>query len=220
MMSFVKFVLVYELGMWRSFFRWVLRRPVTSDPSARAFSYAGVVTPILAAFIGVSVIEVPILHLILPWSTIRNVVTALGVYGALWMVGLLASLRVHPHVVSDAGLWVRYGLSVDIRLPWDAIAAVRFQYRSLTGSRTVRFEESDAGRIMYLAISGQSSVDIVFRQPTTLPLSQRGRAMRSEPVTELRIYADQPEALVALAREHLAADRACRRAQPAVVEVS
>jgi hypothetical protein len=31
----------FELGMWRSLYRWISRRPLVPDPGAKAFSYAG-----------------------------------------------------------------------------------------------------------------------------------------------------------------------------------
>jgi hypothetical protein len=46
--------LSYELGLWRSLYRWMFRRPL----GAGTFGYASPVTPLLAAFIGVSAIEI------------------------------------------------------------------------------------------------------------------------------------------------------------------
>ncbi len=50
---------------------------------------------------------------------------ALGAYGLFWMFGLLASLLIHPHVLSDAGLRIRYGITVDMAIPWEAIGEIR-----------------------------------------------------------------------------------------------
>lgn len=197
-LSLARRAVAYELGMWRSLFRWILRRPLAPTPGAAVFGYAGVVTPIFGVFIGLSAIELPILHLILPWETVRLVADALGFYGLFWMIGLLASLRVHPHVVGDPGLRIRYGTTVDVTIPWEAIAEIRHRYRSPQG-RTIQREQTDSGLILHIAIAHQTSVDVVFRQPTMIPLP-RGA---SEPVTELRFYADDPGTLVARAREHL-----------------
>ncbi|MGW5667805.1 hypothetical protein [Micromonospora sp. NPDC003776] len=86
----------YEIGMWRSLFRWLLRRPQTTEPGAEVFGYVGVVQPILIAFIVLSAVEIPIFDLILrhtlPWPSVRTVVLALGVWGLLWMIGLFASV--------------------------------------------------------------------------------------------------------------------------------
>ncbi|MEV0809165.1 hypothetical protein [Micromonospora sp. NPDC050200] len=193
----------YEIGMWRSLHRWLLRRPLTLPPGAEAFSYVGVVKPILGVFIGLSAIEVPIFDLILsrtvPWQWVRQVVLGLGIWGLLWMIGLFASLRVHPHVLDADGLRVRNGASVDIALPWTAVAAVAARYRSLPSSRTVQVEQGDAGPILHVATGSQTSVDVVLREPLTVALPKGPSA----PVSEIRLYADDPDALVALARRHL-----------------
>jgi hypothetical protein len=191
----------YELALWRSLFRWILRRPAGVGPGDAAFSYAGVVMPIFGVFIGLSAIEVPILDLILrntvPWERVRHIALAVGIYGLFWMIGLLASLRVHPHVVGRGGLRVRNAHSVDVTLPWSAIAEVRHRYRSLPSSRTVQID----GTIVNVSTGSQTSVDVVLREPTSLRLPKGP----SDPATELRFYADDPNALVAAAREHLAA---------------
>jgi hypothetical protein len=193
-------VIRYELGLWRSLYRWILRRP-PAGANAAAFGYASAVTPIYLAFIVVSAIEVPIVHLLLPWETVRLVADAIGVYGVLWMIGMLASVRVHPHVVGASGLRVRYGISVDVTIPWEAIATIRARNHSLPRSRAIQFERTESGLIAHIVLMSQTNVDVVLREPMTLPLPKG----TGEPVRELRLCADDPAALVARAREHLAA---------------
>ena len=193
----------YEGAMWRSLYRWIRRKTDTGGPGAVMFSYVGVVKPILIVLIAVSAIEVPIADLIVsrlvPWPWVRFAVLAVGVYGLIWMLGLLAGLWIHPHVVDDAGLRVRNGPHVDVSLPWDAVAAVRRHYRSLPSSRAVQVERAHDNVIVNIATGGQTSIDVVLREPTTITA---GKAA-DEPATELRFYADDPDAFVALAREHL-----------------
>jgi len=196
---FVRKAVLYELGMWRSLYRWILRRPVASGTGTEAFGYAAVVTPLFVAFIAVSAIEVPILHLLLPWETARLIGDALGFYGLFWMVGLLASIRVHPHVVSDSGLRVRYGFSVDFTIPWDAIATIQTRGRDLPG-RTAQIDRSGAGVVLQIGILKQTNVDVTLHHPTTVPLPKG-----SESITELRFYVDDPDALVARSRQNVTA---------------
>lgn len=191
----------YELLMWRSLYRWTLRRPRAWSPGAALFPYAATLTPLLLAFIGVSAIEIPILHLILPWETVRLVADVLGIYGLFWMVGILAGMRVHPHVVSDEGVRIRYGFTVDVTIPWDAIASVRTRNRPLPKNRTVQVEPTEHGLAAHIVVLSQTNVDIALRRPATVALPQTG----GEPIGELRCYADDPAAFVARARAHLAA---------------
>jgi hypothetical protein len=194
----------YEISMWRSLYRWLLRRPPTSESGAEVFSYVGVVRPILIAFIVLSAIEIPIFDLILrhtlPWPSVRTVVLALGVWGLLWMIGLFASLRVHPHVAGVGGLRVRSGFSVDFLVPWAAIATAGARYRSLPSSRAVQVEHDESEAILNIGAAKQTSVDLVLREPLSVRLP-RGP---SEPVHAIRLYADDPAALVARVRRHLA----------------
>lgn len=195
----------YEIGMWRSLYRWLLRRPPTAEPGAEVFSYVGVVQPILIAFIVLSAVEIPIFDLILrhtlPWPSVRKVMLALGIWGLLWMIGLFASLRVHPHVAAAAGLRVRSGFTVDFLVPWAAIATAGARYRSLPSNRSVQLEHVPAGTILNIGAGKQTSVDLVLREPLRVGLP----AGPSEPVRELRLYADDPAALVVRIRQHLAA---------------
>jgi PH (Pleckstrin Homology) domain-containing protein len=192
----------YETAMWRSLFQWVRRRPATTEPGAETFSYAGMVSTILWAIIAASAVEIPIVHLILPWRAAEIVALVLGVYGLLWMFGLMASLKVRPHVVGPAGLRVRNGVSLDLTIPWEQVAAVRKRHRTLEYGKTLRVEEEKHGKVQYIAMSNHTAVDVVFREPTVVHLPKGP----SEPVVELRFYADDPDALAAKAREHLTTD--------------
>lgn len=190
--------LVYELGMWRSLHRWLARRPVLDG--AEPFSYAGAVTPLLWGFIGVSAVEIPLVHLLLPWPGVRLALLAAGVYGLLWMVGLLAGLRVHPHTVGEPGLRLRCGPTVDMVVPWDEVAAVRYRLRSREGMRSVQVESTGSDRRLHLLVSGQTNIDVVLRRPLPL-LARRGD---DEPVAEVHFFADDAKALVSRLRAGLA----------------
>jgi hypothetical protein len=191
----VVLALRYEWGMWRSLVRWVTRRPVVGGGTP--FSYAREVTPLIWAFIAVSAIEVPVLHLLLPWEAVRMAADVAGVYGLLWMLGLLASLRVHPHLVEDAGLRVCNGFSVSVLVPWEEIAAMRPRRRSLEGARNLQVAGEGAERVLSVGVGGQTNVDVVLREPRVVPV----RRTAGEPVAELRLYVDDPKALLARLRQ-------------------
>ncbi|MFY1688107.1 hypothetical protein [Plantactinospora sp. WMMB782] len=195
----------YEAAMWSSLFRWVLRRPPSYPPGTRTFSYLGAVKPILVTFIVLSAVEIPIFDLVVsrlvPWSPARWIVLGLGVYGLIWMLGLLAMLRLHPHELGDTGIRIRNGIGVDVTIPWTEIAAVHGRYRSLPSSRAVQVEQDGDGPVVNLGTGGQTSVDITLREPSSVHLPKGP----SEPTTRVRLYADDRDAFVAAASEHLAA---------------
>lgn len=189
-------VLRYELVMWRSLYRWVLRRP---GPGGARFPYAGAVTPVLWAFIVVSAIEVPAVHLLVPWPAVRPPLLLAGVYGVLWMIGMLASYRVNPHTVDDAGVHVRAGGTVHLFVPWDAVESVRIRRRPYEGARTLRVSGDGAQRVLAVVIGSQTMVDIALARP--LPLL----AFREddEPIHEVRLFADDEKGLAARLRAGL-----------------
>ena len=179
----------YETAMWRSLYRWITRRPIEGE----AYPYTGPVMTILWAFIGVSAVELPILHLILPWPTVRLIADILGVYGLIWMIGLMASLKVNPHVVTGESIRIRNGLSLDLTLHRADVAGARARNRTLEPGKGIRIETEGDRRILYLAVAHNTSVDLVLRYPMAVELPKG----LSEPVDEIRIYADDPKAMAA-----------------------
>jgi hypothetical protein len=194
-------VLRYELVMWRSLYRWVFRRP---GPPGQPFSYVGAITAVLWAFIVVSAIEVPAVHFLVPWPEVRPVLLFAGIYGVLWMVGMLASYRVHPHTVDDDGLHLRHGGTVHLVVPWDAVAEVRIRRRPYEGARSLRVSGEGPDRVLEMVIGGQTMVDVVLSRPLPL-LAFRGDP---EPVSEVRLFADDEKALAARLRAGLGERRA------------
>jgi hypothetical protein len=190
----------YELAMWRSLYRWTLRRP-RAGKDAETFGYAAAAAPLYWTFIVLSAIEVVVVDLILPWQSVRRIALALGVYGLFWMVGALANLRVHPHVASPAGLRIRQGSTVDVALPWAAVAGASARIRPLPSRRAIQLASTRAGTALHVAMLSQTTVDITLREPTTVELPHG----RRELVTEVRCYADDARGLVARIREQAAA---------------
>jgi hypothetical protein len=196
-------VVAYEIAMWRGLYRWITRRPLELAPGDVAFGHAGPVKPILGVFIGLSAIEIPIFDLVIsrlvPWPGVRHAALFAGVYGLVWMIGLLAVLLTTPHLVGNAGLRIRNSVSVDVTIPWDAVESVSHRYRSLPSSRAVLTERVDDRVVVSLGTGSQTSVDVILRHP--LELRHR---KATAPVHEVRFYADDPKALVREARAHLA----------------
>lgn len=196
----VRRAVLFELRLYRSLFRWVTRRPAVPGSDVEVFGYAQAVTPVMWLWIFASAIEIPFFHLLIPWDTVRIVGLVLSSWGLLWMVGLLASLNVYPHLLSGSGLRVRYGASIDIHLPWDAISTITVQRRDLPSSVwTLQPRDSEGGTDLQVGVSGQVNVHAVLRRPMTVP-TPKG----SQQISELSFLADDPRALVARARQSLA----------------
>ncbi|MEV4537301.1 hypothetical protein AB0J82_26325 [Asanoa sp. NPDC049518] len=191
-MSLLRTATTYERGVWVSLFRWIFRRPDPAGPGAR-FGYSAMTTPVLLAFIGVSIVEIPILHFLLPWRTVQIIAFAVSIWGLLWMVGLLGAVRIHPHLVQPEGIRIRSGFTVDAFVPWSSVAAVRTRNRPLEKSKGVQFEETADGLIGKVVVLGQTNVELVFTSPIEVGLP-RG------PLTELHFWADDPAELTSATR--------------------
>jgi hypothetical protein len=97
---------------------------------------------------------------------------------------------------------VRHGASVDIAIPWDSIASVVAQRRDLPSSiRTLQPRETKSGTNLQVGVSGEVNVHAVLRHTLTVPTPKGNQR-----ITGLSFWVDEPNALVARARQHLTAD--------------
>jgi hypothetical protein len=200
----VLFVIRYELRLWEALFRWAFRRPHRVQPGTATFGYVGAVTMLFGVFIGLSAVEIPILHLLLPWPIARKISLMVGAYGLFWIIGLYATLRTRPHLVGPSGLRIRNGNTMDMPIPWGAVAAVRARRRSLPPGGQTQVEQIGQDRVLSVGMGSQTSVDVMLSRPLSIDVKKT----RGEPVTQIRFHADEPEALAAAAKTQLDARRA------------
>lgn len=181
-------LLASEAGIWLSLFRWITRRPRTKGAATTAFGYAAEITPILLAFTALAALEIPILPLLLPWPEVRYPLAILGASTVLWMLGLLASLRVHPHVVGDDGLELRSGHQLGLHIPWAEIASVQRKRSHCDRKYEVQYDDNGAS----LNLQKTSNLEVILRRPLTV----RFIDTRATKVDSVRFYADAPSELV------------------------
>jgi hypothetical protein len=197
-----RWLVVLEIGVWRSLFLWLTRRVPGRAPDVEDFPHAKEVSPLLIAFISVSTLEVPVVHLLLLRNAVRLAALVAGVWGLLWMLGYLASMRVFRHLVDDDGLRVRHGTSVDLRIPWHAVAGVTARRGRVPAGKPCQVEEAEGGAVAYVAVLKQTRVAIALHRPTAVELPDGPRD-----VVELRFYVDDPRAFVTAARTRVARRR-------------
>ena len=195
----IRRVVLFGLALCRSLLRWVTRRP--DIPSgATGFAYVGEVAVLMWVLVGVSPIEVVGLHVILPWDGVRMGADILGICGLALLLGMMASLNVHPHLVTDTGLRIRHGAATDITVPWASIATIGVRMRSLDGSGTLQVDQDEQGNVLHVVMASQTNVDVTLRCPLVVPVGKG----KEEKVMALRLYADDARGLVSKAEEHLA----------------
>ena len=192
-------LLMAELRSYGALADWVLRRPDV-PPGALGFRYVGAVLPVLWAFIVVSTLEVVIVHVVVPWPTVRLVLDVLGVWGVLWMLGLTASLTVKPHLLDDAGMRIRNGVATDVTVPWDAVAGATVRRRAREKSRPVQLDRDGDTSVLNVVVASQTTVDVPLRRSLVVALPSG-----PETVTAIRLHADDAQGLVSAVRARLRA---------------
>ncbi|WP_435199588.1 hypothetical protein [Qipengyuania sp. 902] len=97
---------------------WGWRRGQDIPAGTQGFSYHRFLLPMIYVFIALQAIELAVMHfLLMIWF-------GLGIAGGLWIVGLAQGFRIHPVLLAEQGLRVRSGGTVDLLVPYDAIAGV------------------------------------------------------------------------------------------------
>ena len=193
-LGLVRRVIAFEWKLYVALLRWIFRRPHV-PAGAVPFRYIGAIAAILWGFIYASAIELVAVHFILPWEKVRLVVGILSLWGLVWMLGYMASLRVYPHLVSDAGLRIRHGFSKDFAVPLDAIASIAVRERVRDKSRAIQVDQGEQDTVLNVVIANRTNVDVALSRPIDLA--------GQESPTVLRFYTDDPRGLVAQVRERL-----------------
>jgi hypothetical protein len=199
LMALVRRAVRFELGVWRSLYLWVRRRDPGASPGAERYTYVKAVELVYWVFIVVSAIEVPVAHMLVPWEPVKVALLMVGVWGLMWMVGMLAAYKVNTHLVEPAGVRLRNGFAFDTTIPWDVIASVTVRERSRQGSRAVQIDETETGTTLHVVVSSRTNIDVALHRPATVTVP-RG----VQTVTAVRFFADDPRSLVRRIRADLA----------------
>lgn len=191
--------LLFEFNIYKSLLRWVLRRP-SIPPGVELVGYAQLATPMLWLWIFASALELPLVHVLVPWHAVRISLLIIGVWGLLWMIGVLAGLRSYPHLLGSDALRIRNGALHDISIPWRAIAQVTTGDRSLPSSMWVlQPQETDHGLHLNVAVSGGVNVHLSLHEELAV------RTTKGEMVvTGVSLWADDPRQVATQIRREAA----------------
>lgn len=193
---------VFEVDLYRSLARWLRRRP-DIPAGARPRGYAQQVTPVMWLWIFASAAELPLVHVLVPWEAVRIALLAVGVWGLVWMLGLLASLHVFPHLLTDEAVRVRNGKRHDVRVPWEWISSVRHDDRGLESSVwALQPRETERGTELQVGVSGRVNVELRLDRVRTV-----GTAKGPMDVSAVSFWCDDPRAVVRELKERAGARR-------------
>jgi hypothetical protein len=196
--SLARRALLMEVWGYLSIARFVLRRPRVPH-GAQAFTYHQPVFAVLVAFIVISAVELVVVDLVVRrWETVRIALLVLGVWGLVWMFGLLFGFLTRPHAVGPDGLRLRAGVEIDIPIRWDQVASVQRHKRISQTTQPQITRDEDGHRTLHLHVQNQTNVRVVMREPVTVRVP-RGPVT----VSSIELHADEPDALVQAARVRL-----------------
>jgi hypothetical protein len=120
-------LLAHELAVfYYAFLFWRVEPQAQAEGIAFTYHHRNGSVGLLGALLGIIAIETAVVHLLVSrWSmTAAWVLTAVGVYGIIWLLGFLQSVRLRPLLVTRDALHMRIGLLWSARIPLRRIAAI------------------------------------------------------------------------------------------------
>ncbi|MHA6722813.1 hypothetical protein [Sphingomonas sp. RS2018] len=134
----------------------------------RRFTYHRAIAPMMWVLVGLSLVELLVVHLFLAhWfpraAMLLSVVTASGV---IWLVVAIAGFARRPIEIDERGVLMRVGIIRQIYLPRSAIAGVR---------RAIAGDEHRSQTVLNLALIAYPNVIVDL----TAPVEMRRRSIRA-----------------------------------------
>jgi hypothetical protein len=159
----------------------------------RGFTWHVAQLPAMVVFGVLSVGEIVALDLLIPWpwTWLRIAVLAVGLWGAVLTLGIVAATIVRPHLADPEGLVIRAGVDGEWRIAWAEVGGVR-RIRASPEGRGVQLADG----VLTAAVSSQVNVELLLARP--VPLALPGR--EPQEVRTVRCFADDPAAMIAAVR--------------------
>ncbi|MCH1882144.1 hypothetical protein [Agrococcus sp. ARC_14] len=189
-----------EKLIYGSIGRAVLRRPAV-PVGANGFGYHSQSITVLVIFIVLSAFEIVIVDLIVhQWLIPRLVLLIVGIWGVVWMTGLLCAHVMRPHTVGPDGVRVRDGLDLDVHVPWSDVYSVTIG--------TVTDEPKsprlvDDATTLAVRVSDATNISIVLEGATRVVLPGSNPKGGEQQISTVRLWADDPKAFLAAVGEHI-----------------
>lgn len=183
-----------ELGLLRSLWRWVRRKPDIAY-GQEPLPYGSEMRPLMWVMVFLTPLEVLAIELLLPWPVVRITLLVLALYGTLWLLGFLGALSSRPHVVGDGALTLRFAHFVSVTVPLSGEVSVSAK-RYSGGRKAVTVKDG------VLTMPVGESTNVVLKLSTPVPVSPKQGAAAEE-VNEVRFSSDDPQRAVRLLQSRL-----------------
>jgi hypothetical protein len=189
-------LVLLEVALYASLGCWILRRPDV-PPGTTETHYGRLAVPLIWLWIFGSAVEVVAADLILSrwWTFLRIPVLALGIWGLIWMLGLMAAHRVRPHLLGDEELVVRSPTRTTVRVPLESVTGVAAVDGSIEGIRFVKVVD---GRL-FVAVSGNTNLELTLA-PETVLTTNGVTSLGEVTPSSICLWVDEPREVAALLR--------------------
>lgn len=191
-----------EKNSYASIARAIARRPAV-PAGASAFAYHAPVRMVLIVFLVLSAAELVIVDVVVhSWPLVRIPLLIVGVWGVLFMIGMLCSFLMRPHTVGPDGLRVRNGMGLDIDLPWADVHSVEIK-RRFYAEKPARLTQEGDDRVLILHVQSETNVEVELEGVTRIDLHGNGAGEDKVDATKVRFWVDDPKALLRAIAAHL-----------------
>lgn len=185
-------LIVGEPKLWAAIFLWISGR---SRRDARGFHYSvssnlGPVSVVVLGLILLEGVGVGLLARLAPWPWLSPVLIIISAYAAIWIIGIYASLRAFPHLVTERGLLLRYGVLGEAWILWRDVDQVVKETLVSPGGQDGLLTQ---GGIATLAVGGKTAVTIRRRSPGLV----KGFLRQTAGISQIRVAADDPDSFFA-----------------------
>ena len=190
--------LTLEVTLYLALGRWIARRPGV-PAGTTPIGYSRLVAPMLWLWIFGSATEVVVLDVLLSrwWTPLRIPLLVVGIWGLVWMLGMLAAYRTRPHLLGETSLQVRDGIHARVDVPLARIASVRSVDHELPGLlKSVHVEGEGDGAILLIGVGSRTSLELVLTGPTTLETPHGPTT-----IARVGLWVDEPREVAALLRQ-------------------
>lgn len=191
-----------ERMIYTSIARAIARRPAVPI-GGKGFRYCAPVLTILWIFIILSAVELVVVDLIVhQWLIVRVICLVIGIWGLVWMIGLLCGYFMRPHTVDPDGIEIRNGLDLNVRIRWDDVYSVAIKKHTYE-PKTPKVVTDGDQETLVIGILNETNIEIVLERPTLITLPGIRPKGGEHAVTTARLWADDPKAFLREVGNHI-----------------
>ncbi|WP_206615714.1 hypothetical protein [Rhodococcus xishaensis] len=186
-----------EIRAYRALWLWISGRHSGIQPGAIMLTASHGTLALPTAFAVATVIEIVVLHLVLPWMWLRVSLAVVSVWSLVALFGFLAVHRTNPHYLTDTSLVLRQSGAIvaDVELANIESLALRPRFTKTAPAIT-------SGRL-FLPNADGTTLDLALKSPVSAQLPALIPSRRkAEEINHISVYLDDPSRLFAVSNGH------------------